>query len=140
MGKRASVSMTPVRCAIGNFGSRSKKTGIVFHPPLTREDTRSLVYHEAIAEKLRRDADAVLQRARRNLARMQVERSDAGALLHRWEHWLSKPVDELIANMLDVGLLAREMRQVAPFAGVLTPAERVAAIRRFRQQRADEGA
>lgn len=94
-------------------------------------------YHEAIAEKLRRDADAVLQGARRNLVRMQVESPGAGALLRRWECWLSKPVDELIANMLDLGLLARDMRQVAPFAGVLTPCERVAAIRRFR--RADEG-
>jgi len=116
------------------------EVGVVFHSPLTREDARSLVYHEAVAEKLRRDTDAVLQRARRHLDRMQVESPGAGPLLRHWERWLSQPVVELIANMLDIGLLARDMRQVSPFVGVLTPAERVAAIRRFRRQRAGEGA
>lgn len=114
-----------------------REVGVVFHPPLTREDARSLLYHEAVAGKLRRDPSAVLERARHNLERMKVQSPGTASLLRRWERWLRSPVDELIANMLDLGVRARDMRQVTPFAGVLTPGERTAAIRRFRRQRSE---
>lgn len=97
---------------------------ISFVPALTREDRRSLHLHRAIAEKLRRAPQEVLERARTNARRMKAQHRGAQALLGEWLRVLEQSVDEIVEVIIDPGLHARDLRQVTPFAGVLTAAER----------------
>jgi hypothetical protein len=103
-------------------------------PKLTREDRRSLAYHHAIAKRLRQNPKTVIQRAQRTLARQRKEHPHAAELLSQWQAWLNLPIEDLIAHILDSGLEARDMRQVTPFAGALTPQERVRILKRFRKE------
>lgn len=103
-------------------------------PKLTREDRRSLAYHQSIAKILRQSPSTVIQRARRTLAHQRKDHPHAAKLLDQWQAWLDLPIDELIARMLDAGMMGRDMRQVTPFAGVLTPQERVRILKRFRKE------
>ena len=100
-----------------------------FMPPLTREDRRSLALHRAIAERLAKDPDRVLAQARRTLARMQASSPEASPLLREWSVLLERPVSALLPVLGDPGPWARELRQVTPFAGVLTARERAAVYR-----------
>jgi transcriptional regulator with XRE-family HTH domain len=103
-------------------------------PGLTREDRRSLAYHEAVAAILRKDPEAGLALARRNLARAIQAQPGAKQLWREWEAWLALPLDELIGRLLGSDLEARDMRQVSPFAGLLTPRERVRVLNRFQRE------
>lgn len=105
----------------------------MFVPPLTREDRRSLWLHEAIADKLRQDPAGVLRRARTNLRRMAGINPGAAALLREWRQILRRPVADIIGVMLDPRSHARELRQVTPFAGVLSARERSGAYAEFRR-------
>ncbi|PID62066.1 MAG: hypothetical protein CSB44_04830 [Gammaproteobacteria bacterium] len=109
-------------------------------PALTREDRRSLAMHREVARRLEEAPEIALVRARRNLEKWQ--RLDAGgdALRKRWALWIELPVTELVMLMLDPGPLAREMRQVSPFAGLLSAAERTAVLRAFQQVNPPAGA
>ena len=107
----------------------------VFTPPMTREDRRSLAYHSAITDKLAHDPD-VVERARGTLALQVKQHPHARPLLSIWEAWLDLPVPQLITQMLSPDMLARDMRQVSPFAGVLTPGERSRILKRFNQAEA----
>ncbi|MBI4239080.1 MAG: helix-turn-helix transcriptional regulator [Deltaproteobacteria bacterium] len=102
---------------------------------LTREDHRSLAYHHAIAKALRQDPRTVIQRARRLLAHQRKDHPHAAQLLNQWQAWLDLPIDELIARMLDAGVMARDMRQVTPFAGVLNARERMRILKKFRREK-----
>lgn len=106
---------------------------VAFVPPLTREDLRSLAYHRAVVEKLKREPSVVLARARRNLRSMSASNPDAKRLFDHWKEALNSPLDDLIAYCLDFGLLSRDMRQVTPFSGILTAKERLEVIKRFRK-------
>jgi transcriptional regulator with XRE-family HTH domain len=103
---------------------------VTFFPKMTREERRSLALHGAIADKLQAEPDAVLAAARRNLATM---RRHAGArqLLNEWRVALARPIPALVDLMIAVDPWSRELRHVTPFAGVLSPEERVAVYRRF---------
>lgn len=107
-----------------------------FVPRLTREDRRSLAYHHAIAKIVRSNPLATIQRAKRTLAHLRKDHPHAAELLDRWQTWLDLPVDELIARMLDPGMMARDMRQVTPFAGVLSARERMCVLKRFQKENA----
>jgi len=100
-------------------------------PPLTREDRRSLALHEAIVERLRRDPDAVLARARASVLRMHTLHPAARPLLDEWRLFLRRPLDALIPVMLDPSERGRDLRQVTPFTGVLSARERTDVYRRF---------
>lgn len=98
-----------------------------------REDRTSWHLHRAVAAKLRTPhARAVLDRARDNLPalRANVRGPSAHQWLDQWEHALAGPVPDLIAFMLRTDPEAVDLRQVSPFAGVLSGEERAAAIRR----------
>lgn len=107
---------------------------IVFHPPMTREERRSLLLHEAIADQLLEDPDAVLQTARDNLARMRSGHPEADPLLSEWVDLLERPISEIVHVLSDPGLRSRELRHVTPFGGVLGNRERTAVYRRFAQK------
>ncbi len=104
-----------------------------FVPPLTREDRRSLELHAEIAARLLDDPAAVIHRARRTLRRMRSVQPSAAALLDEWERLVDGPLPELVAVLTDARPQARELRQVTPFAGVLSARERAVVYRRFQR-------
>ncbi len=104
-----------------------------FEPAMTREDRRSLAFHQAIAEILDTKPERTLTRAKKNLARLWKLHPDARGLFGRWQAWLELPAEDLKALMVSPSMSAREMRHVSPFSGVLTPGQRAEIIARFRQ-------
>ena len=108
-----------------------------FVPAMTREDRRSLALHEVIAQRLRDDPDAVVRRARKTLGLMMERHPGAAPLFTEWDAILNCPASEIAEILLDPRPQARELRQVTPFAGILSPAERAEIYTRFA---ASEGA
>lgn len=102
-----------------------------FVPRLTREDRRSLALHHAIATRLAAEPERVLARARRTLARMARGTDTRPQLLLEWKLLLRRPVLALLPVLTDPNPWARELRQVTPFAGILTAAERADVYRAF---------
>jgi transcriptional regulator with XRE-family HTH domain len=111
---------------------------VTFVPPLTREDRRSLLLHESIARRLEQHPDEVLRRAAGNLRRMRRGRSGVALLVSEWRRILRRPIPEIVDVLLDPRPRARDLRQVTPFAGVLSAAERAAVYRAFRAQEGAE--
>lgn len=107
---------------------------VAYVPRLTREDSRSLAYHRALAVVLRRNSVSAIKRAKRVLKRMSEGHPGAKPLFNRWRSWLDLPTEELISRMLDPGMTAREMRQVTPFSGLLEPKDRVQILKQFRKE------
>lgn len=110
---------------------------VQFHLPLTREERRSLFLHRAIAERLAGDPGPVIERARRTLQRMREASPGPIPLLREWATLLRRPPEELVPLLTDPGPHARELRQVTPFAGILSAPERAEVYRAFAE---DEGA
>jgi len=94
--------------------------------PMTREDRRSLAYHRLIAIKLLDDPTLVITKGRENLTRMRHvdESGRSSRYLDAWDRLLTGEEHEIIGVLLDPSERARDLRQVSPFPGVLTPAER----------------
>jgi transcriptional regulator with XRE-family HTH domain len=107
---------------------------VQFVPLLKREDLRSLAYHRAVARKIRIEPAPALARARRNLENLWQKHPDARGLLALWRLWLELPLDELIRHLEDTSVLARDMRQVTPFAGLLGARERLEILKQLRKQ------
>jgi transcriptional regulator with XRE-family HTH domain len=114
----------------------SLEAAVVFHPPLTREDRRSIQMHRAIARRLADEPNWVLAQARRTLATMIQRQGGVSAPLREWEVLLDRPLSGLLPLLTDPDPWARELRHVTPFAGVLTAAERAEVYRKFAD---DEG-
>jgi len=98
----------------------------------TREDRRSLAYHQAVVKKIKSHPDFVLRKARAHLSYLAQKHPDAILLIDRWKLWLRLPEEDLCALMLRKGGTYNDMRQVSPFAGALSASERVAVIHRVR--------
>lgn len=108
---------------------------VLFTPSLTRAEQQSLLLHRAIGERLPALPPSALDHARSHLSRLRAMHPHARALLDRWSDWLDGPVDALIARITDPAPEAREMRQVSPLVGVLSPGERREALARARRER-----
>jgi transcriptional regulator with XRE-family HTH domain len=104
---------------------------VQFVPALTREDRRSLALHEAIAQRLIEDPVAVTERARKTLSLMIERHPGAAPLLTEWDAILRRPVSEVADLLHDPRPRARDLRQVTPFAGILSTAERTEVYKRF---------
>ncbi len=100
---------------------------------LTRDQDRSLWLGYAIAGKLVADPQAVSEKARRNLARLQRvhARGTSSRWLSEWRKLLDGPVEGVLEALTSRTPRARELRQNSPFAGVLTEAERRRALSAF---------
>ena len=88
-------------------------------------DQLGLRYHQAIAEKIRREP-ALLEMARENLRRWSAAEPDATPSLARreWQQILdSCDIEEIIRIMTDPGEEGHRRRQSTPFAGILTAEE-----------------
>ncbi len=86
-------------------------------------EERSIALHRRIAELLREDA-RVLQRARAKVTAWREDRSVSRLYVAAWERLLALPEEELCAALVDPGERMRDLRQVTPFAGALSPQER----------------
>lgn len=102
-------------------------------PKLSQVERRSLAYHRALANSLQASPEKIVQRARAHLERLRTLHPHATPLLNRWHTWLDLPLDILIKRLTDTGELAQDMRQVSPFAGVLSAEQRKLIIGRLRR-------
>lgn len=107
---------------------------VEYHPPLTREERRSLVLHRAIGRRLVEEPEQVLTRAHTNLDRMAAHVAAPSQLLDEWRVLLDRPLWALLPLLTDPEPWARELRQVTPFGGVLSAGERAAAYEVFAQE------
>ena len=113
--------------------SQNLEMVVTYAPQMSREDRRSLAFHQAIVERLRKEPAAILSQAKTNLEKLTKMHSGARMLFDQWQDWLNSPLEELIEKMLDPFLEARDMRQVSPFSGVLGPKERTRVLQQFRK-------
>jgi hypothetical protein len=92
-------------------------------------DDFALAYHRVVAERLRAEPEAVLERARRNLSRWaEGDAFGAGeqASLEEWQGILGEAdVDRLIKIMTDTSDEGQRLRSSSPFVGALSPEERL---------------
>jgi len=107
---------------------------VSFVPIMSREDQRSLAYHRVVADLLRQNSLPVITKARSNLSFMRKKHPKV-ELFGKWRQWLDLPIENLTSHLLDPGILSRDMRQVSPFAGVLSPKKRWRALRQFQKER-----
>jgi excisionase family DNA binding protein len=92
---------------------------------LTRDQRRSLWLAYAVGGRIVADPHRAGNVARRNLERMRASsRGQARRWLDEWESLLNGPIDELLAMLVSPSPKGRELRQNAPFAGLLGTAER----------------
>ena len=75
--------------------------------------------------------DRQVAQARVVLRRMRARSPGASRLLGIWERLLEGPPGEFAWVLLDRGPLARELRHVTPFAGILSARERAQVYRAF---------
>lgn len=95
------------------------------HVRWTRVEEKSLAIHRAIAARLLTDPMPVLTKAHHNLDTLRdSDLGHASHLLNEWDHLLNGPVDEIVTTLLARTQRAIDLRQMTPFAGVLTDAER----------------
>jgi hypothetical protein len=103
-------------------------------PVLTRDQERSLWLHRVAAGRLAIDPDSVLARVQANLEHLsRVHPSGMSAVwLAEWQAVLAEGEDAVFTVLTSTGPRAIELRQNSPFAGVLRPEERAAALAAFR--------
>ncbi|HEY0783783.1 MAG TPA: hypothetical protein VGE98_15095 [Thermoanaerobaculia bacterium] len=93
-------------------------------------EERSVAYHGAIAEKIRRDP-AVLDDARRRVDEWMRAAAQPPFYARKWAEVLARDVPAVTAFLVERSELATELRQSSPFAGALTPQERWTIFREF---------
>ena len=101
---------------------------------LSRDQERSLWLHQVVAGRLALDPYAVLGRAQKNLQHLRsVHPSGLTAhWLTEWQKVLDSGEDAVFAALTSRSAHAMELGQNSPFAGVLSAAERTAALEAFR--------
>jgi len=101
---------------------------------LTRDQGRSLWLHRAVAGRLAMDTEPVMAAAAANLRRLRDVHPNGmtARWLDRWEDVLRAGPDAVFEALTSPTEWAIELRQNSPFAGVLTPSEREAALESFR--------
>jgi hypothetical protein len=95
-----------------------------------RIDRRSLAMHRAIAGKLRADP-SLLAIANENLDRWQKEHGHSKPYWDAWREILKRPLEEVLALMVEESEKMTALRQSNPFPGILTPRERWAIYDQF---------
>jgi len=95
-----------------------------------RRERRSLAMAAATADAVERDFDAARRLAEVNLSKMDevVGSNSSGRLLAEWRSLLDEGSDSVRSMLLDQSEHGHDMRQMTPFAGLLTVGERSAAL------------
>lgn len=102
---------------------------------MTREQERSLWLHRVVAGRLAVDPDGVVAKARANVEVMRDAHRGTSAApgVELWAGLLDGPLDDLADLVTARSPRAVELRQNSPFAGVLSAADRAAALAAFRR-------
>jgi hypothetical protein len=90
--------------------------------PHSRPRARSLAYHRAVAERLRR---STVDEARHVLFRWREQGRIDARYADVWERLLERPLPEVRRALVEETQEADDMRQNSPFAGVLSEPERM---------------
>lgn len=100
---------------------------------LMPDQVRSLWLHRAVAGKVARNPARALDLARQNARHVLAKEPASGTerWLRRWVQTIDQGPDAVMEILTSRSPLAREMRQVSPFAGVLTEKERREVLRSF---------
>src|SRR6056297_371536 len=99
-------------------------------PRWSRVEEKSLAIRRLIAARLLSNPSSVLEKARSNLASLRrSDRGNAARLLEEWAAILDQPLDAIVTAMLARTQHGIDLRQMTPFAGVLTDDERRKALR-----------
>ena len=132
---RGVLRRSTLKRALGAMGTSIEAEDIALHsstPLERREDRVALELHRAVARQLVDRPDDVLDRVPENVRRMRPRvRGGAVALLEVWSDLAARrEIGRLVDVMLSPSLRAIEMRQISPFAGVLSEEQRARAIER----------
>ena len=95
-----------------------------------RIDQRSLEFLRAIAAKLRMHPELV-EIARENIARWSANGGRSQRYWDAWREILERPLERVLALIVEDSEKMIALRQATPFAGVLEPRERWAVYSRF---------
>lgn len=99
-------------------------------PRWTRVEEKSLAVHRLIAARLLQDSAPTLKKAGDNLAKLRsADRGNSTGWLDEWDELLDRSTDEIVTAMLARTQRGIDLRQMTPFAGVLTDTERRKALR-----------
>src|SRR5882724_3211565 len=96
-------------------------------------EERSVAYHGAIAERLRREPE-VLERARRRVEGWLGVQAEAPFYARKWAEVLAGDPVAVAAFLVERSELADELRPSSPFAGALSPQERWKIFRETRDR------
>lgn len=101
-----------------------------------RSVARAIEIHRTVLEKLLTDPEAMLARARAQLAVMERSAGDRGAVyIEAWRDLLGGPRAELVRVLLSTSERDVELLKMSPFATVLTDREREEVARRALERR-----
>ncbi len=127
-------------CSRGDSPMHDQRTAQL--PPVTAAglpiaERKSLALHAAVGAKLPEDSE-LLQRAKDRVATWQRDEQVHPWYAAAWAEVLGRSPSEIRDFLTDPSEFACSLRQVSPFAGALTVAERLAVLRRFAPGQADE--
>jgi hypothetical protein len=95
-------------------------------------DARSLALHRLVAQKIQRDP-TLLRIAKTNLARWRTRATPNDLhYLREWERLLEVGLDAALAVATEDSERASALRQSSPFAGILTPSERITFLKAWK--------
>ena len=106
---------------------------------LTPEREKSLRLHQALIGDLLENPDAVISKARENIARwLPQQRADgmSAFYLREWERILDSGLDRILEALTGIDEKSYELRENSPFAGVLSQERRAKVLRTLRNRRA----
>lgn len=127
---RVTPSVSTLDRLLGACGFTIDVVEHVDGPRWTRVEEKSLAIHRMIAARLLQDPTSTLKKARHNLANLRsADRGNAARWLDEWDALLERPTDEIVTAMLARTQRSIDLRQMTPFAGVLTDTERRKALR-----------
>lgn len=104
---------------------------------MTDEQRKQLWMHQAMLTHLLTRPEEVMGLARENIRRWSsMHRADGRTVeyLREWDSILAEGLEETVDTILSTSPRARELRQNSPFASVLKQAERMQALRSFREK------
>jgi len=103
---------------------------------LSKDQRRSLWLAYAIAGRIAEDPRSALRLAHRNLETMRrTSRGQATRWLDEWERLLNGPIENVLEQLVSRASKGREMRQNAPFAGLLSSTKRQRILSAWRNQK-----
>jgi hypothetical protein len=102
-----------------------------------RAEEFSIRLFKAVTQKLKENPDGILNDARNFINKWRHDHPGSGGVTYyfnRWETLINGPLDDLLVFMVSPSQDARDMRQAAPFVGVLSNQERWDIIRNFSKE------